>query len=405
MLWVTNPQHHVRLFSIACAIAAGGSGLFAQPPRLAPLKIEPDLRLEAMTLGIQQRNTVIAVAPNGDIFVAPQSADMVAFDSTGTKRALKVPMGYNRDLEIRFASRIGWLTGSRWGAATMWVADPSYRQVALLDKDGNVTKSLEHPSWVRPSWANRRQFPVFSRVDPLALYADGSWLVIPFNERSLLATPGYDKSFSYFMRIEEGGKMLRTLARVPRNENMVEIDRDRRRASLGIPLFPRTYWDARNDGSRIAIVTPNMRGRDSATFRVTTIGETGDTVFSKLYPFSPVPITAATLDSIRQHSRITNNGNNTRLPEDLAKLVADKMPAQYPPTLGVHVGRDKTVWVELRPTAPDTKLWLVLDPTGAPIGTATFPKGFQLLESDRTHAWGFERSGQIINALVRFRVR
>jgi hypothetical protein len=173
---------------------------------------------------------------------------------------------------------------------------------------------------------------------------------------------------------------------------------------MGVPLFPRTYWDARTDGSRIAIVTPNMRGRDSATFRVTTIGEMGDTVFSKLFPFSPVPITQATVDSIRNHSRINNN-MNARLSDDMAKLLAEKMPAQYPPTLGVHVGRDRTVWVELRPAMPDTKLWLVLDPTGAPIGTATFPKGFQLLESDRAHAWGFERSGQIINALVRFRVR
>jgi len=389
-----------------CAVVALAGPLRAQKAAhrpFPPLTVDPpELRIEAHTLGLQLRQGVIGVGPAGQIVVAPQYGEMVGFDSTGKPSGLKVPTGWQRDLEIRLVNRIGWLTGAHWGANTMWVADPGYQQVMLLDKNGALTKSLEAPSWVRPSLADRRKFPIFARVDPLALYPDGSWLVVPSRERSLLATPEYDKKFSYLMRIEEGGKMRQTLARVPRNEILLEIKSGRETRTLPIPYYPRTYWDAINDGTRIAVVTPHFAGRDSATFRVTVIDERGDTVFAKGYPFTPQPIPAAAVDSVRQRTRMRVG---TMTAEEVGKLLTDRMPPFYPPVLGIHVGRDRTIWVELKPASPDAREWLVLDRKGEVIGVATLPKGVALLEADRAHVWGFERSAQVINAVVRMRVR
>src|SRR5262245_6245331 len=92
---------------LAAVVAAGAH---AQPPRLRQLPVDaPDLRIEAQRLALQQRQGVIGVAPNGDIVIAPQMGEMVVFDSLGKMLPLKLPTGWQRDLEVRTVARIGWL--------------------------------------------------------------------------------------------------------------------------------------------------------------------------------------------------------------------------------------------------------------------------------------------------------
>jgi len=301
----------------------------------------------------------------------------------------------SRDDEIGWVDRIGWL-GNR-----LWVADPRYRQLAIIDERGKVIKSLEHPSWIRPTWADRRRFPIFARLEPLALYADGSWLVVPRNERSLVDTPEYDRNVAYIVRISAAGSIQRTVARVPRDEGNVIIASGAQRRTMGIPYFPRTVWDVSSDGTRVAVVSTSMTGPDSATFRVTVIGAQGDSVFSRRLPFVPMRMTAQSIDSIRTNVR---TGVGARSADEIRTLVTQRTPRYYPPVAGVRVGRDHTTWVQLRPTA-DGRPWLVLDSAGAPIGMVTLPKEVMLQEADREHVWGFERSAGRIDALVRYRVR
>jgi hypothetical protein len=381
------------------------AGLGAQRPSTPARALSPvpkltataDLRLAASDLALSGttfgRGGHLGISPDGRIVVAPQVGEIFDLDSTGRRLSWKIPVG-GRDAEIRTVERLG------WAGSTMWIIDPPYGQIALVDGRGKITKSLEHPSWVRPSWADRRNFPVFGGVAPWAVYADGSWLVIPYRERSLMGTPGYDSMSQYMMRITEGGSIQRVIARLPRNQGAIQVPIGKTTRAVFVPYLGQARWNASSDAMRLAVVSVNARGPDSATFRVTSIGDKGDTVFSRLYPYTPVKIPSQARDSARER---VQGRIGTRSEDDVRNLVAEKIPPFYPPVNAVIVGRDRTTWLLLHRTGEENP-WLVLDPAGEPIGTVMLPKDFFLEEAERGRAWGFDRKIGQPPVIVRYRI-
>jgi hypothetical protein len=366
-------------------------------PRVPALIATSDLRLTSAGLGIPGsgfgRGAHLAIAPDGRVVVSPQSGDLVDLDSTGRRLSWKIQVG-GRDPEIRQVDRMGWVGN------TMWIIDEAYRQIALVDRGGKITKSLEHPSWIRPAWADRRKFPVFSRVTPLALYPDGTWLAIPYSEKSLLDTPGYDTTVQYVMRISESGAIQRLIARVPRQPARFFLTSGKTSRSYFIQYRAQDVWTWSIDGLRLATVNVNARGPDSATFRLNFIGEKGDTLFSRLYPYTPIKITQQARDSLRDR---TQGKLGSLSEEEVRNLVAEKIPPFYPPITGVVIGSDYTIWLQLRGLGDD-RTWLVLDSTGAPIGSVVLSKDFQLEVGDRQRVWGFERKLGRPPEIVRYRI-
>jgi hypothetical protein len=371
----------------------------ARPPQLTAV---PDLRLTAASLGLTGsafgRGGHVALSPDGRIVVAPQVGDLVDLDSTGKRLSWKIQVG-GRDPEIWMVDRMG------WAGNTMWVIDQGFRQIALVDARGKITKSLEHPSWVRPAWADRRKYPVYSRVTPLSLYPDGSWLVIPYREKSLLDTPGYDTTVQYLMRISESGSIQRVVARVPREPARVDVTSGKTTRSFFIPYRAQGMFGWSPDGTRIGIVSANTKGADSATFRLTVIGEKGDTLVNRLYPYTPIRITPQARDSVRER---TQGKVGTLTEEEVRNRIAEQIPPFYPPVSGLVIGRDNTIWVQLR-TAPsvksgDLRTWLVLDPAGAPIGSVSLPHDFVVEVASRERLWGFERQLGQPPVIARYRI-
>lgn len=389
----------VLLLSSASGLSAqrAGASQPQQQARVPQLNAVADLRLTASGLGLSGngfgRGGHLGIAPDGRIIVAPQFGELFDVDSTGRRLSWKIPIG-GRDTDVRTVELMG------WAGNTMWIVDPGYRQVALVDARGTITKSLEHPSWVRPAWADRRNFPVFSRVNPLAVYADGSWLVIPWNARSLVNTPGYDSTSDYMLRIAEGGSIQRTIARVPRNQGRVQVVSGKTTRSVFVPYLGQVRWDVSADGMRVPIVVVNMRGKDSATYRVTVMGDKGDTIFSRLYPYVPARIPPQARDSVRER---VQGRIGTRSEDEVRGLVSENIPPFYPPVSAVIAGRDRTTWLLLY-GAGEERTWLVLDPSGEPIGTVALPKDFFVEEAERQRAWGFDRKLGQPPVIVRYRI-
>jgi hypothetical protein len=373
----------------------------ATPPRVPQLTATSDLRLTAASLGLAGsafgRGGRIALAPDGRLVVAPQTGDLVDFDSTGKRLSWKIQVG-GRDPEIWIVDRMG------WAGNTMWVIDQGFRQIALVDQRGKITKSLEHPTWVRPAWADRRKYPVFGRVTPLNLYPDGSWLVVPYREKSLLDTPGYDTTVQYVMRISEGGSIQRVLAGLPRDPGRVDVKSGKTTRSFFIP-YRGQAWGSSHDGLRIVIVSTNTKAADSASFRVTVIGEKGDTIVNRLYPYTPIKVTQQARDSIRER---TQGKVGTLSEDEVRNLVAEHIPPFYPPVTGLVIGQDYSVWLQLRTAASaksgDIRTWLVLDPTGAPIGSVGLPHDYIVEVATRERLWGFERKLGSPPVIVRYRI-
>lgn len=334
---------------VSLPIAAWGQ-VASKAKSLPALGIVEDLRIPLPEARAQRGASLLVGADGRMISVPLWGGDMVAFDSTGKQLPYKQTIGGPTDPEIRYAERFGWV------GKTMWVWDPTSSQIALVDPQLKVTKSLEIPTWIRPTWADRRKYPVFGRMGALAVYPDGSWLVTPSSPKSLVDTPDYDKTKAYMVRIAESGSIQRTIARVPWRPD----------APRGVPAdggkktSPRNFafWLASSDGSRILIGVPSMTPGDS-NHVITVISEKGDTIYSR------------------------------------AMFFAD-------PVAAARIGRDGSVWLQLRGRTGD-RTWLGLDPSGRERGTITFENNTFIHDADGSRLWTTEKVGNT-QLLVRFKI-
>jgi len=386
------PSPIVLSFVASAVFAAARAEAQAKPPQL---KATVDLKIDS-ALANPIRQAIILPGPAGEIVVSPQEnqGTMRWFDASGRALPFKVPVGYGRDNDIRWVTRLG------WSGTALVVVDPSFRQVALLDKSGKLTKSLEYPSMIRPAWSDRHKFPLFSRYDVFGLYANGDLLVRPAEPKELMSTKEYDSTFSYFMRTNENGSIQRVLGRVPRNEGVLERRSGNSRWIYRVPFFPRTMWDIAADGSKIAIVSQSLKGPDSASYRVIILGEKGDTVLSKKFPTTLIAIPKKSVDSAV--ARVSGSLRDHPL-EELRGLVAKEIPPVYPPIEGLILGADQTIWLQLHSMSADRQ-WLALDPAGNSIGVVSVPRTFVARAGDRARLWGFEAEGDQLRTLVRYAI-
>jgi hypothetical protein len=377
------------LFAAPLANRVGAQG---KPPQL---KATVDLRIDSALVSPVKQAFILPGA-TGDVVVAPIESQgaMRWFDASGRASPFKSPISYSRDSDIRWLSRIA------WSGSTLVAIDPGFRQIALLDKTGKVTKSLEYPGMIRPNWSDRHKYPLFSRYDAITLYANGDWLVRPAEPKELMSTPEYDSTYSYFMRTNENGSIQRVIGKVPRSEGILERRSGGSRWVYRVPFAARTLWEVSADGSRIAIVSQAVKGPDSASYRVTVLGEKGDTVFSKKFSTSLTAIPKKSVDSVLAR---VSSGLRDHPVDELRGLVAKEIPAVYAPVEGLLLGADKTVWLQLHSTGVDRQ-WLALDPAGTPIGVASVAKNFVARAGDRSHLWGFEAEGEQLRALVRYAI-
>jgi hypothetical protein len=348
MACIRRKALHAALALLVPAAAFGQAASKAKSP--PTLGIVEELRVPLPDARAQRGSALLVGADGRMISIPLWGGEMVAFDSTGKQLPYKQTIGGPTDPEIRYAERFGWF------GKTMWVWDPPSSQIALVDQQLKVTKSLEIPTWIRPTWADRRKYPVFGRMNPLALYPDGSWLVGPTNPKSLVDTPDYDKTKTYIVRVTESGSIQRTIAKVPWLPN----------APRGVPaekgkqVSPRNFafWNANSDGSRILFGIPSTVAGDS-NHVLTLINAQGDTLYSRPMLFTD-PVAAA------------------------------------------RVGRDGSVWLQLRTRTGD-RTWLTLDPSGQPRGTVTFENNTLVHDADGSRIWTTERVGNT-QLLVRYKV-
>ena len=366
-------------------------------PSVQRLGLTEELRIPVKLPG-GTRDILVAVGPDGRVVAAPRYArgEVIGFDSAGRALPWKIPTGRGDDAEVMWPSRIGWIAG----VSTMWIADAGYEQVALVDAVGTVVKSVERPSWVHPTWAERRKYPVFGSMEAFAVYADESMLIMPSRDRSLLSTPSFDRSRPHLMRASFGGSIQRSIAALPQTRNSLALRAKGCAYTITIPFAARTYWAVSNDGSRVIIVTP---GTDSGTVRVVSIAESGDTVFSRLVPQPVTRIAPATIQNFLAGVRSCG----TFSAEEIRDSLAGRMPAFAWYVTGVMPGRDRTTWIVMRAASDmsSERTAIVLDDRGETIGAVTLPANETLVGGDRWHAWTIVPGGvRAPSAIVRYRL-
>ncbi len=368
------------------------------PPRR--LSLIADVRLDGRELKLL-RDPFVVIGPQGQIVITTRyGTGITLFDSTGKDLGWKVPTGRRDDAEIGYPTTMGWIGGTN----TMWVGDPSFNQVALIDAHGKITKSIEYPSWIHPKWAERRTYPVFGRLEPLAVYKDETMLVIPSRKRSLIDTPGYDTTQAHLLRTTWSGTIERTIARLPPGTGRGTF-RDKN-CSFGYGFLGASIpiWATSIDGMRVVTATPGNTAADSATIRVVALSDRGDTIFSRRYP-QPIPnVPPAGVDEYLANFR--NCGQRTA--EQVRDTMAKVLPKYKSMLDGVRVGRDASTWLIMRAPSDSAKdrIAMILDSRGELVGTVAVPRDDLIVDVGRDYLWVVE--GNKINrsptALIRFKV-
>jgi hypothetical protein len=168
-----------------------------------------------------------------------------------------------------------------------------------------------------------------------------------------------------------------------------------------VPLAHARWFDVASDGSlfadAVAVAEPGGSGR----IRVTLQRPTGDTVFSRLYEFAPIPVPSSVRDSLARY-RASNVGSGAALGTLTARL-RDAMPTIYDPVRQVRIALDKSVWLCLRDTRPGA-LCLVLDAAGTVVRRIRLPATvMEVAEINGDRIWAVERGADDVRSVVRYR--
>jgi hypothetical protein len=376
-------MHRLRYIAPVCLSLLGVTTGDAQPASFQRLQATQTLRIDAVAESLVSVSA-IAIGPDGRMIVGPGagvSSAIRAFDATGRPLPFRLSTGTRDTNEIRWVSAMG------WRGTTLFVIDPGFRHIALVDPSGRVTRSIELPEWIRPSWADRRKYPLFERIEPLGFYPDESVLGVPWAASSPIATPGYDSTKSIVARVAPNGSIVRTIATIPRSDGP-EIAALRTQGTAPTTRFRGGRpWNASTDGARVAVVTTSPPVRDSVTLRLTVLSDRGDTVFVRSFATAAARIPKTILDSVTPALR--------RL---------GPVPTHFPVLAGVKVGHDHSVWIALAENAGKRR-HVGFDARGEPIGMVELPAIFTVLAAERGQLWGFERNASGGGrAVVRYRV-
>jgi hypothetical protein len=378
---------------IALALCVAASSALAQKsdPAFARLpgpvlRIADSVRIDVKAARLENPMTIYP-GPKGSLIVYAQWRNVMAFDSLGRR------LWSQRRDERRDNAEIAEVTAVGWNGDQMWVSDAAWTQIALLDQYGNVTKSLELPSWVRPTFANRKSFPVFGSMRVFALYPDGQMLVIPREATVSSGSTGYDPKALYVLRVNEDGVIQRVIAKFP--SNFIEGatpkgDKFRFANPLNQSLFRISP-----DGMRTVLVSVDTTAKQTDTVVVRALNERGDTVFTQKIPYPALRYSETQIDSIGR----VQWGNDTEYRERRTKLLPRRAPAVASLALDV----DKSVWITLRGTAA-TKPVVGIDAAGKFIGKFELPARRVVKAANMGRVWVGEARNDQTGDLVRYRI-
>jgi hypothetical protein len=382
----------VKKLSIALLLAASSAAAqrasdpgFARLPG-PTLRIADSIRIDTKVAKLENPITVFP-GPKGGLIVYSQWRSVTAFDSLGRRSWSKGDDQRDRR-EVAEVTAFGW----RGDGTEMWVSDAAWSQIALLDRYGNVTKSLELPSWVRPTFSNRKAFPVFESMRVFSLYDDGQMLVMPRGDNLSAAAKDFDQNASYLVRINEDGIIQRTVAKFP-SASILAKDKDGEFRYIS-PVHPWGYRVS-PDGKRIYIVSVDTLAPKTDTVVVRALGEKGDTVFVKKFAYPALTFSETQIDSLGR----LQWGNDTEYRERRTKL----LPRRAPAVVTLALDADKSLWLTLRGNATSRSV-VGIDPAGNYIGKFELPARRTVKAANLGRVWIGEANNNVRGDLVRYRL-
>jgi len=306
----------------------------------------------------------VLIGPNGRLFVAqPQDQRIRVFDQNGKLERTIGRRGQGPG-EFGAVSAIGFRHD------TLYVADNSTRRLSYFLADGTFLESRQVATPMIGSAPPEIYFPTV----PQLLLSDGTALVKPEVPVALMAS-GTGKV--PYLHVDREGQVIDTVSWEALPLATFEI-RSGGTSFYAAKPFPETpLFHLLADGSGLIVVErASNHARAPDQFRVVKIGVSGDTVFSRAYPFEPVRLSSSAsssaLDRIEARlARRPNPPSRREIEQTLRRL--NLIPEYAVPVDAVASASDGSIWLKRESDGSGTNLWQILTPEGTLEGTVRLP--------------------------------
>jgi hypothetical protein len=295
-----------------------------------------------------------------------------------------------------------------WKGDSLWVFDSTRNaRITFFDADGRyLGQVMPQTDLGSVELAVQGIYP----PRPEGVLGDGSLLGI---------TPGFSQDIVEgkitsiaHTRMDREGAVLDTIVMIPvGREAVLGVLRDGGGTFSAQPFGDPTLNVLTADATAYILLDRRAAGSgEIAEFRVHRVALSGDTVFSRAYPYLPTPITPDTVEHVIRERAESLHGfvgerTGTTLPQWVEWVSeATYRPAYFTPVSAVVAGRDDTIWLALHPPAGTDVEWLVLDPEGEPLRTLTLPASLRVFQAEESYVWGVERDEFDVEYIVRYRV-
>lgn len=177
------------------------------------------------------------------------------------------------------------------------------------------------------------------------------------------------------------------------------------------PFGDRPLFQVMDDGGMVVVEYRVPDHAEGATFSVMRLSVSGDTLWRRALPYSPVPLDPARANRAADSMAEERVQFFSRMRPGLtqAGLTKELRDAMYAPPFepflrGLVVASDGSIWLQRYGATADGAEWWVLDEKGQPLGRAFMPDGLRVVAIRGDDVWGVETDDMDVSYIIRYRV-
>ena len=164
------------------------------------------------------------------------------------------------------------------------------------------------------------------------------------------------------------------------------------------PFTDQTLWAADHDGNSVTFVRRRAATVSGpAEYQLTKVTTAGDTVYSTVRAYDPIPLDPALADSV-----IEALGGDAGASEELREAVF--VPAFHPPASHVLAAPGGGTWVGREAIPGSPVVWDIFDETGTLIADIEIPGNVTLHQITSESVWGVLSDGMDVPYVVHYPV-